>query len=59
MPRDAVTIILPTFQEADSLPTMLDALAALRDQELPGAQVIIVDDDSQDGTEALIDKRGE
>ncbi len=59
MPPDTVTIILPTYREADSLPDTLDALSALRDADLPEAQVIIVDDDSQDGTEALIEERGE
>lgn len=42
-----VCIVLPTYNEADNLPAIL---AALLDLPLPGLQVIVVDDDSPDGT---------
>ena len=44
-----VTVIVPTYKEAQSIPPLLERLEAVRDA-LPGLDVIIVDDDSQDGT---------
>lgn len=45
------SIILPTFQEKDSIPPMLRALDAL---DLPGLEIIVADDHSPDGTEAVV-----
>ncbi len=54
MNNATVTVIVPTYQEFDSLPSLLTAIELVRSESLPNLQVIIVDDDSQDGTEALI-----
>jgi dolichol-phosphate mannosyltransferase len=53
------TICLPTYNERDNLPRMIDALAAiLRD----GDRVLVIDDSSPDGTgqvaDALADQNG-
>lgn len=40
------TLVVPTLNEAPGLPSFLDALAST----LPGATVLLADDDSQDGT---------
>ena len=45
-----VSIILPTYREKDSIPPMLRALDAL---DLPGLEIIVADDHSPDGTEAV------
>jgi len=45
-------IVIPTFNEAGNMPTLLDGLAPL------GAQLIIVDDGSTDGTADLASKAG-
>ena len=52
-----ISVIIPTYREAGSLPDLLDRLAKLRegDRDL---EVIVVDDDSDDGTEELIASRG-
>lgn len=50
---EAVTVVLPTYNEADNLPTMIDALTAL---PLPGLRVLVVDDNSPDGTGDLAEK---
>jgi len=42
-----LTIVIPTYNEADNLPTLARALWEL---PLPGAQLLIVDDASPDGT---------
>jgi len=54
MKQETVTIILPTYEEVDSLPFLIAAVAEIKKQDLPNLQLIIVDDNSDDGTEALI-----
>jgi len=54
MQQTAVTIILPTYQEFDSLPSLIKAVDEVRISSLPNLQLIIVDDNSDDGTEKLI-----
>lgn len=48
-----LVIVIPTYNEADNLPPML---AALFDLELEGMHVLIVDDNSPDGTGALAEQ---
>ena len=50
----AVTVVLPTYQEFESLPSLIEALKEVRAHELQHLQLIIVDDYSDDGTEQLI-----
>lgn len=49
----APIVILPTLNEAENLPRMV---AALLDLPLPGLRVLVVDDNSPDGTGRLADK---
>lgn len=51
----SVSIIVPTFKEVESLEDLIPRLGSLRSQ-FRQFEVIIVDDNSQDGTEALIAK---
>lgn len=46
------SIILPTYNERENLPKLLAAIARLR---LPSWEVVVVDDNSPDGTGALAD----
>jgi dolichol-phosphate mannosyltransferase len=48
-----VCVVLPTYNEADNVPAIL---AALLNLPLPGLQVIVVDDDSPDGTGQTADR---
>ncbi len=48
-----VVVVVPTYQEADSLPETLTRLRAA----VPAADVLVVDDASPDGTGALADDR--
>lgn len=48
-----LTVVLPTFNEAENLPTMA---AALHQLALPGLQLLVVDDNSPDGTGAVADQ---
>ena len=54
----SVTIILPTYKEVDSLPSLVDAVERVRNDACSHLRMIIVDDNSADGTEALIEKLG-
>ena len=45
-PRPAVSVIVPTYNERDNITPMITAALEL----LPKAEIIVVDDDSPDGT---------
>ena len=54
MPEDPVSIVVPTYKEAENIPRLTKQLfAALREADIP-AELIIVDDDSRDGTEVVV-----
>lgn len=46
----SVTVIVPTYREAESLPYLVERLAAVRTACAMPAELIIVDDASEDGT---------
>ncbi len=51
-----ITVIVPTYNEAENLPELVSALFAL---PLPGLKVIVVDDNSPDGTGRVADELAE
>ncbi len=51
--RTQLTVVVPTYNEADNLPSLVDALLAL---PLEALRVLVVDDDSPDGTGKLADE---
>ena len=52
---NSISVIIPTFREAGSLPSLLDRLELLRGSW--DLEVVVVDDDSGDGTEELFAAR--
>ncbi len=48
-----IIVVVPTYNEAGNISTLADGLAAL---PLPGLRLLIVDDDSPDGTGRLADE---
>jgi dolichol-phosphate mannosyltransferase len=48
-----VTVVVPTYNERDNLPRIVDLLAALK---IPNLHVLVVDDNSPDGTGEVADK---
>lgn len=54
-----LSIVVPTFREAESLPSLIERVAQLRQRTGLELELLIVDDDSRDGTEALIAARTE
>jgi dolichol-phosphate mannosyltransferase len=49
----AVTVVLPTYNEADNLPVMVAALLRL---PLPNLRILVADDNSPDGTGDIADQ---
>ena len=45
-----VTVIIPTYREAENLPELFSRLAVVRERFLPAMDVLVMDDDSDDGT---------
>jgi dolichol-phosphate mannosyltransferase len=55
----SISIIVPTFREAESLPALIERIGRLRRDARLDLELLIVDDDSRDGTDALIAARSE
>jgi dolichol-phosphate mannosyltransferase len=53
MDESRVMVVIPTYNEADNLPTLIGELLALG---LPGLEILIVDDNSPDGTGQVADE---
>jgi dolichol-phosphate mannosyltransferase len=51
-----LTVIIPTYNEAENLPRLVSALFAL---PIPDLKALIVDDNSQDGTGRIADELAE
>jgi dolichol-phosphate mannosyltransferase len=54
-----VSVVVPTFREAESLPHLIDRLAALAADRGLTLDLTVVDDDSRDGTVELMQQRRE
>lgn len=50
--HEDVLVLLPTYNERENLPLMVEAIGA----SLPGAHILVIDDASPDGTGALADE---
>lgn len=49
-----ISVVVPTYEEAENLPFLIDRLRSLRETEGIDLELIIADDNSQDGTEELV-----
>ncbi|MDT0453705.1 polyprenol monophosphomannose synthase [Streptomyces hesseae] len=54
--RTPLTVVMPTYNEAQNLPTMAEALMAL---PLEGLRLLVVDDNSPDGTGTVAEQLAE
>lgn len=52
-PDSRITVVVPTYNERDNLPVLVGLLT---DLQVPGLGVLVVDDDSPDGTGEVADK---
>ena len=50
-----VSVIVPTYREVESLPHLIDRLSPLR-ARFRSFELLVMDDDSKDGTDALLEK---
>jgi dolichol-phosphate mannosyltransferase len=50
---ERLTVVIPTYNERENLPEMVRSLFAL---PIPGLQLLVVDDNSPDGTGAIADR---
>ena len=50
VPTQNVAVVIPTYNERDSIPKLIEALLNL----YPGLHILVVDDDSPDGTGPLV-----
>jgi dolichol-phosphate mannosyltransferase len=57
--RLSVTIVVPTYKEAESLPHLIDRVAKVRAEAGLDLDMLIMDDNSRDGSEELIAARPE
>ncbi len=53
MNEPKIMVVIPTYNEADNLPAMAGELLAV---DLPGLEILIVDDNSPDGTGEIADE---
>jgi len=54
-----VTVVVPTYKEAENLPHLLGRLAKVREEHGLDLDVLIMDDDSRDGSAELVAARPE
>lgn len=54
-----VTVVVPTYKEAENLPHLIDRLGKVRQEHGLDLDVLIMDDDSRDGSAELIAARPE
>jgi dolichol-phosphate mannosyltransferase len=57
--KPRITIVVPTYKEVLSLPHLLDRIAKVRSDSGLEMDVLIMDDDSRDGSVELVRGRGE
>ncbi len=52
--RPSVSIVVPTYEEVENLPLLTERLGKVRQKHHLSLELLIMDDDSQDGTEELV-----
>jgi len=52
--RPSVSIVVPTYKEVENLPLLTERLGKVRQKHHLSLELLIMDDDSQDGTEELV-----
>ena len=50
----SVAVVVPTYREADNLPELIRRLGDVRDEHELDLRLLIMDDDSRDGTEEVV-----
>ena len=50
----SVSVVVPTYKEAENIPLLVERIARLRDTRKLDLELLIMDDDSSDGIEAVV-----
>jgi dolichol-phosphate mannosyltransferase len=53
----SVSVVVPTYREAENLPLLIDRIEAVREEHDLQLELILMDDDSQDGTDRVVRER--
>jgi dolichol-phosphate mannosyltransferase len=54
----SVSVIVPTYKEVENLPHLIERLGRLRDQTGMDLELLIMDDNSRDGSVELVESKG-
>jgi len=52
--RRSLSVIVPTYREAENIPGLIERIGRVRDEHALDLEVLIMDDDSQDGTDEAV-----
>jgi dolichol-phosphate mannosyltransferase len=52
----AITVVVPTYHEVENIPHLVARLGALRDSSGIDLELLLMDDDSRDGSDALVSR---
>ncbi|HOF41068.1 MAG TPA: glycosyltransferase, partial [Candidatus Hydrogenedentes bacterium] len=53
-PFPSVSVVVPTYREADNIPLLVERIARVREEHRLELELLIMDDDSNDGTEEVV-----
>ncbi len=53
-----LTVVVPTYREAENIPHVVERLRILRDRQSLDLELLIMDDDSRDGSEEIVRSLG-
>ncbi len=54
----SITVVVPTYHEAENIPILLARLARLQDETGLALEVLLMDDDSRDGSQEAVEASG-
>ncbi len=54
--QPSISVVVPTYREVENLPLLVERLRAVRDEHDLDLELLVVDDDSRDGTVELVDR---
>ncbi len=57
-PIRSITVVVPTYREVESIPHLIDRIRSVRESTGLDLEVLFMDDDSKDGSEALVASLG-
>ncbi len=56
--EESISVIVPTYNECENLPELIQRIQKVKDEQNLNLELIIVDDDSKDGSEEYIESLG-